>query len=73
MIADCLSSEHNVSTATLDEPEHGLTDERLNKTDVLIWWGHKAHDEVNDEVVEKVRQRVFTRYGAYCIAFWTFF
>lgn len=63
VIADCLSSEHNVSTATLDEPEHGLTDERLNKTDVLIWWGHKAHDEVNDEVVEKVRQRVLQGMG----------
>lgn len=63
VIADCLSSEHNVSTATLDEPEHGLTNERLNKTDVLIWWGHKAHDEVNDEVVEKVRQRVLQGMG----------
>lgn len=63
VIADCLSSEHNVSTATLDEPEHGLTDERLNKTDVLIWWGHKAHDEVSDEVVEKVRQRVLQGMG----------
>lgn len=63
VIADCLSSEHNVTTATLDEPEHGLTDERLNKTDVLIWWGHKAHDEVNDEVVEKVRQRVLQGMG----------
>ncbi|MCD8917609.1 ThuA domain-containing protein [Staphylococcus gallinarum] len=63
VIADCLSSEHNVSTATLDEPEHGLTDERLNKTDVLIWWGHKAHDEVNDEVVEKVKQRVLQGMG----------
>ena len=63
VIADCLSSEHNVTTATLDEPEHGLTDERLNKTDVLIWWGHKAHDEVSDEVVEKVRQRVLQGMG----------
>lgn len=63
VIADCLSSEHNVATATLDEPEHGLTDERLNKTDVLIWWGHKAHDEVSDEVVEKVRQRVLQGMG----------
>ncbi|MGI9050123.1 MAG: ThuA domain-containing protein [Rubrobacteraceae bacterium] len=45
-------------TATLDEPEHGLTDEVLEATDVLVWWGHIAHDEVEDAVVEKVRRRV---------------
>ena len=28
-----------ITTATLDEPEHGLTDEVLQNTDVLIWWG----------------------------------
>ncbi len=31
-----------VRTATLDEPEHGLTDEVLNTTDVLTWWSHVA-------------------------------
>ncbi|MFH0919692.1 MAG: ThuA domain-containing protein [Fibrobacterota bacterium] len=45
-------------TATLDEPEHGLTDEVLNNTDVLTWWGHMAHKEVKDEIVEKVYNRV---------------
>ena len=40
-----------VGTATLDEPEHGLTDEVLDATDVLLWWGHAAHDEVSDETV----------------------
>ena len=48
----------NVCTATLDMPEHGLTEEVLNNTDVLIWWGHKAHDKVSDEVVERVYSRV---------------
>jgi len=47
-----------VTTATLDEKEHGLTDEVLNNTDVIIWWGHAAHSEVKDEIVEKVAQRV---------------
>jgi trehalose utilization protein len=47
-----------VRTATLDEPEHGLTDEVLAETDVLIWWGHMAHGRVSDEVVDKVHQRV---------------
>lgn len=52
-----------VATATLDEAEHGLTVERLAETDVLIWWGHKAHDEVQDAIVERVRQRVLTGMG----------
>lgn len=61
VIADFLDG--NVSTATLDMPEHGLTDEVLNNTDVLIWWGHKAHDEVNDEIVDKVHQRILQGMG----------
>ncbi|KEO81299.1 PalA [Tumebacillus flagellatus] len=52
-----------VRTATLDEAEHGLTDEVLNDTDVLIWWGHIAHGDVSDEVVEKVIQRVWSGMG----------
>lgn len=61
VIADFL--EGDVTTATLDMPEHGLTEEVLNRTDVLIWWGHKAHDEVSDEVVEKVHQRILEGMG----------
>lgn len=52
-----------VGTATLDEPEHGLTEEVLSETDVLTWWGHDAHEEVADEVVERVRQRVLDGMG----------
>ena len=40
-----------VRTATLDEPEHGLPGEVLDTTDVLLWWGHAAHEEVSDETV----------------------
>ena len=47
-----------VATATLDEPEHGLTEERLAATDVLVWWGHRAHAEVSDEIVARVKRRV---------------
>lgn len=47
-----------VRTATLDEPEHGLSEEVLGETDVLTWWGHMAHHEVKDEVVERVWRRV---------------
>ncbi|PEA52474.1 trehalose utilization protein ThuA [Bacillus pseudomycoides] len=52
-----------VKTATLDEPKHGLTDEVLHQTDVLVWWGHMAHEEVADEIVEKVKQRVLDGMG----------
>jgi trehalose utilization protein len=50
-------------TATLDEPEHGLTDAVLAETDVLTWWGHMAHGDVSDAVVEKVQQRVLEGMG----------
>lgn len=52
-----------VRTATMDQPEHGLTDEVLNQTDVLIWWGHVAHHMVSDEVVEKVYNKVLNGMG----------
>jgi len=52
-----------VRTATLDEPEHGLTEEALASTDVLIWWGHMQHQAVADAVVERVRQRVLAGMG----------
>ena len=50
-------------TATLDEPEHGLTAAVLKKTDVLTWWGHMAHHDVKDEIVERVQQRVLDGMG----------
>jgi trehalose utilization protein len=52
-----------VRTATLDEPEHGLTRECLAATDVLTWWGHKVHEEVSDEVVDRVKRRVLEGMG----------
>ena len=52
-----------VATATLDEPEHGLSDKVLEATDVLVWWGHIAHDEVQDAIVDKVHQRVLAGMG----------
>jgi trehalose utilization protein len=48
----------SVRTATLAEPEHGLTEAVLADTDVLIWWGHMAHDRVADEIVNRVYQRI---------------
>lgn len=50
-------------TATIEEPEHGLTDEVLAATDVLTWWGHKAHKQVSDAVVNRVQRRVWDGMG----------
>jgi trehalose utilization protein len=52
-----------VGTATLEEHEHGLTEEVLNNTDVLIWWGHRGHDQVEDYIVQRVHQRVLKGMG----------
>ena len=64
-IADALRQypDLEVRTATLDEPEHGLTQEVLDNTDVLTWWGHMAHSEVSDEIVERVYKRVMEGMG----------
>ena len=63
-IASFLKDEDfELRTATLDEAEHGLTKEVLEKTDVLLWWGHMAHDEVEDKIVERVHQRVLEGMG----------
>jgi trehalose utilization protein len=52
-----------VRTATLDDPHQGLPAAVLDTTDVLTWWGHIAHDEVADELVERVQTRVLAGMG----------
>ncbi|HET6313022.1 MAG TPA: ThuA domain-containing protein [Chloroflexia bacterium] len=52
-----------VRTATLDEPAQGLPPAVLESTDVLLWWGHAAHDAVPDELVAQVQQRVLDGMG----------
>ena len=64
-IADFLSKNDDISVraATLNDPEFGLSDEVLNNTDVLIWWAHTHHEEVPDELVEKIHNRVMYGMG----------
>ena len=62
-ISEYLGDKVTVQTATLDMPEHGLTDEVLNNTDVLTWWGHAGHHLVQDEIVDKVHNRVLAGMG----------
>jgi len=62
-IEENLGDSAIVTTATLDEPEHGLTEAMLAETDVLLWWGHAAHGEVADEIVDRVHQHVLSGMG----------
>ncbi|MBR7104601.1 MAG: ThuA domain-containing protein [Lentisphaeria bacterium] len=52
-----------IRLAALDDPDHGLSDEVIASTDVLIWWGHCAHGEVRDDIVEKIHTRVLEGMG----------
>ena len=62
-IVEQLGEGVHVRTATLDEPEHGLSEAVLAETDVLLWWGHAAHDRVDDAIVERVAARVLGGMG----------
>ncbi|MDF2721858.1 MAG: trehalose utilization protein [Paenibacillus sp.] len=63
-IAEGIANENfAIRTATMDQPEHGLTEEVLNDTDVLIWWGHVGHKDVADEIVNRVHDRVLKGMG----------
>jgi len=64
-IAEGLNQDPGIQarTATLQEPQHGLTADVLANTDVLTWWGHCAHGDVSDAVVDLVQQRVLEGMG----------
>ncbi|WFR99784.1 ThuA domain-containing protein [Rhizobium tumorigenes] len=64
-IAAALNSDARIeaTTATLQQPEHGLSEDRLRDTDVLVWWGHADHGAVDDAVVERVAKRVWEGMG----------
>ena len=62
-LGDVLGDDVSVGTATLEQPEHGLSRAVLDGTDVLTWWGHIAHDEVDDAVVDRVQDAVLGGMG----------
>ncbi|HOM56922.1 MAG TPA: ThuA domain-containing protein, partial [Candidatus Latescibacteria bacterium] len=64
-IGDYMKKEpgFSVNYATLDMPDHGLTQEVLDNTDVLMWWGHVAHGQVKDEIVDRVQTRILQGMG----------
>lgn len=64
-IAEALNEHPSITagTATLQEDQHGLPQDRLDQTDVLLWWGHAAHGDVDDDVVERVAEAVWSGMG----------
>ena len=64
-IGEMLKNEGDfeVTYATLDDPEHGLTQEVLDNTDVLFWWGHGHHGDVKDEIVDRIQKRILAGMG----------
>lgn len=64
-IASALRTHPDIEagTATLQQAEHGLTVDQLANTDVLLWWGHAAHGDVSEPIVERVQQRVWEGMG----------
>jgi trehalose utilization protein len=58
-----LGTDAEVRTATLDQADHGLSEEVLAQTDVLTWWGHAAHEQVSDDIAAKVHARVLAGMG----------
>ena len=65
-IADFLEKSGQFGTiriANQPQPEHGLTEEVLNNTDVLVYWAHSYHATVDDEIVERLRRRVLDGMG----------
>ncbi|HYY82528.1 MAG TPA: ThuA domain-containing protein [Actinomycetes bacterium] len=62
-IRELLGDAAAVRTATLDQPGQGLPAALLDATDVLVWWGHLAHERVTDRTVARVRARVLAGMG----------
>ena len=64
-IAGALEEDREIraGTATLDQPEHGLCESTLDECEVLYWWGHAAHDRVEDAIVDRVHRRVLEGMG----------
>ncbi|HEY0552278.1 MAG TPA: ThuA domain-containing protein [Verrucomicrobiae bacterium] len=50
--------ELKVSSVAITDPEQGLTDDAINHADVLVWWGHARHAEVNDAKAKLIVERI---------------
>lgn len=64
-ISGFLSKESDIEVrcATLDMDEQGITQDLLDNTDVLIWWGHAKHHELSDEKARMIHNAVLSGMG----------
>jgi trehalose utilization protein len=65
-VADYLEKQPGIASVRfvqLDDADQGLSDDILNTTDVMTWWGHIAHGDVTDENVTRVQQAVLDGMG----------
>ncbi len=53
--------ELTVTPIHLDEPDQGVPEGMLEAADVLVWWGHARHGEVEDALAERVKRQVHER------------
>lgn len=53
----------DVKTAVFQMPEHGLTEETLAQTDVLVYWSHARQEEFSDAVAERIQRHVLSGMG----------
>jgi trehalose utilization protein len=61
-------NEFEIKTANLDDENQGITQEVLDNTDVLLWWGHMYHGRVDDSVAELVKNQVHEKgLGFFCL------
>ncbi len=54
---------YEIRTATFAMPEHGLSEEVLSHTDVLIYWSHARQEEFSDKVADRIREHVLRGMG----------
>jgi trehalose utilization protein len=55
------ANELNVTAIHLDEADQGVPQSLLESADVLVWWGHARHGEVDDALAERVKKQVHER------------
>lgn len=62
-LVELLGDKVAVRTATMEQPEHGLSSDIVDTTDVMLWWGHEDHPGVDDAVVKRVYDAVLGGMG----------
>src|SRR5258708_10575851 len=63
VIADSVKSlaDWEVITRTITDDGQGVPADDLATDDVLMWWGHKRHNDIKDETVDRIEKNVKER------------